>query len=88
MSLHPAILLRCSTFQNYILLKLLRKANSGKTIDLTVEEYTVEQWLPIVHDCSLICSGGSRISRSGGANSPGGGSKYDFAKFSGILHEY
>ena len=35
----------------------------------------------------ITTSGGSRISRGGGANSPGGAPTYDFAKFSQKLHE-
>ena len=35
----------------------------------------------------ILISGGSRISPGGGANSPGGATTYDFAKFSQKLHE-
>ena len=35
----------------------------------------------------VLLSGGSRISRGGGANSPGGLPTYDFAKFSQKLHD-
>ena len=36
----------------------------------------------------VLTSGGSRISRGGGANSPGGAPTYNFAKFSQKLHEF